>query len=272
MRTRSFTYSTFQDLLDAAEFGPSSVPEEERASRGNNTDWYGTESFGQAMELARCGWPEGVSIIEDIAEKIGAVVSQQIVRPVPVYSVAGGFPDVARFLAGVPDCMLTFESQELTGPGKVIKVIASVGALSSVAPETIQHKGAAICALVDALESTGHRVELILDSSVNGKYSWQCTIKRADEPLEMDRIAFAFAHPSMLRRLIFSLREQAPNSVLRELTGKGGLGRSCNPLNTEGADIVLPSLRDNPREFASVASAARWVLGQLERQGVEVHR
>lgn len=79
-----------------------------------------------------------------------------------------------------------------------------------------------ICALIDAIEYAGHRAEVICNWAVsrqvsshyregnNKEYGWlevDVTIKKADQPLEMIELAFCLAHPSMLRKIMFSIAE-----------------------------------------------------------------
>jgi hypothetical protein len=95
----------------------------------------------------------------------------------------------------------------------IVKIYADVGATSSTEASAMIRKGSAIVALIDQIEQSGQRVELIACQRTNTRgyeYDEQrifITVKRADEVLDLDRIAFALAHPSMLRRVCFRIME-----------------------------------------------------------------
>jgi hypothetical protein len=53
-------------------------------------------------------------------------------------------------------------------------------------------------------------------ASTKGKIEARVVVKRAGEPLQLDALTFALAHPAMLRRLFFGVWETAPKGLLRE--------------------------------------------------------
>lgn len=72
-------------------------------------------------------------------------------------------------------------------------------------------RGAAVLSLADTLERRGFSTELrIVGNSQAGGQAFRYSIvyKRAGEPLDIDRAAFAIAHPSSMRRLAFAILEQ----------------------------------------------------------------
>ena len=95
----------------------------------------------------------------------------------------------------------------------IVKIYADIGATASTNASAMIRKGSAIVALIDQIEQSGQRVELIACQRTDTKdyeYDEQrifITVKRADEVLDLDRIAFALAHPSMLRRVCFRIME-----------------------------------------------------------------
>jgi hypothetical protein len=80
-----------------------------------------------------------------------------------------------------------------------------------VDPQDIINRGAAVVALIDKIQSEGQRVELIAFCHIAGRRNdrliMAVTVKRPEEPIDMDRVAFALAHPSMLRRAFFRVVE-----------------------------------------------------------------
>ena len=275
-------FTSFEEFMDHAENGKTAddISEAGRASRTEESgDWSGVRNFQSAMELARKGWAEGLERVSGMRDRISVSVQSRMTRPMPIYSVAGGFPDVGRFLAGAPDCMVGFLPEEVPNQSKVITLVVSVTASAGVSANIIETRGAAICALVDALEDSGFSVQVAANFAVTGKRTYKrrlaifdVLLKRAGEPLELDRMAFALAHPAMLRRLMFSIAEQQTKRLRKGFgfsRGEGSYGRVVNLTNT-GADISLGSMYSKDPQWESEEAAVAWVLEELKSQGVEI--
>lgn len=176
-------------------------------------DWFATENYEQAVNLALYGWPEGRDLMTTVADELrGVEINVESVRK-ELRDVCGMVPIVPVALAGDPANMLNIEDVEV--PSKILRVVVAVGDTASTSAETIMRRGGAILSYIDALENAGWRCELVgrwRSISMNGKKLFQAdvTMKAAHEPLDIDRAAFAFAHPSMLRRLMFRMMESFP--------------------------------------------------------------
>lgn len=204
-------FETVEDFVKQAE-EITGVPTHSSRTTGRN-DFYGTSTFHEAVSLTRTGWPEGaakVLAIRSIANGIvNAVVNARATSY--AYDVTGSFVDVGRFMSGEPECFFT-ESQEcgnINNP--IVKIIANLSASASVSSEHLFLRGASVAAAVDILESLGRRVEVYAASShIRNKniYDIMVMVKKANQPLDIDRLALAIAHPSFYRRLMFSLMEQ----------------------------------------------------------------
>jgi hypothetical protein len=171
----------------------------------------GTNSFDEALKLARFGWPEGRKLM---SESLALIIP----RPEPfrsqIYDVGGAYPIVPIAITGDPACMVDFYNANIaTQP--IVRIDQNIRASWNVEPETMMTHGAAVLSLVSDLEARGYSVELRIFEhnhciARGPNLIWSAIYKRAGELLDLDRAAFALAHPAVLRRFGFTMREQSP--------------------------------------------------------------
>jgi len=241
-----------------------------RQSRSETETWTGTKNFQAAMDLARKGWSEGLETIAAMSEEIWKVVGQEIKKQTFQYDVCGDVVDVDRYLSGEPENMIQFTEEQAVGHGKIIKIWVNTVASKGVSATTMFYRGAAVVALVDALEKLGFSCEVSTIDAISERWSgdknvlrYNVLLRGAGEALDLDRLAFALAHASWLRRLIFSAMEQE-SPALRRMFGIG-MGTYGNPEEARGATndehgIDVPSLRYGTHHFQSQEAATKWVL------------
>ena len=134
-------------------------------------------------------------------------------RPDWEYGVAGQRACIPSYCAGVPNHMVYMDDTSNRNAMPIVRIYADIGATVGTHSSAMINKGSAVVALVDQIEQAGQRVELIAcqRSETRGcAYDEQhvfITVKAADELLDLDRVAFAMAHPSMLRRINFRIME-----------------------------------------------------------------
>ena len=213
------TFETFESFIEQSLVVPSKQDSSSsRQDRLGSDPWHGTNTFEQAVALARRGWPEGAAAALELRAEVESAVRDLINARSTSYTfdVAGEFVDVGRFLSGEPECFGS-ESQDYGNTVRpVVKIVANLAASGSVSTKSLYVRGAAIVAAIDILESLGRRVEVwIAHGSTKSRRGGQSNVhethvlvKKADQPLDVDRLAFAVAHPSTLRRLCFSIMEQ----------------------------------------------------------------
>lgn len=165
-------------------------------------------------------------------------------------SIEGAVPDIATYLQGLPECMLSFTPA--VRPVQVVTIRYSVSYPYYVEAETIYARGAAICAAVDAIEAQRVRASLYATEIVRSSYGRymivETCIKSADQPLDMGRVA-ATTHPAFLRRLLFAHEEAEPQPIRKEFGfyKNGSYGYVDDlpddaPLSSP-ADYYVPTLR-----------------------------
>lgn len=203
--------------------------------------FHGTETFAEAVEQSKKGWPEGVERLS----KVRATLDHLVAKTIAVkgknlrWDVTGDFLDVGRYLAGEPECNGEFRDEdEGQLQTRVVRLVANVSAMGGVNSASIFSAGAALYAAVDILESLGHRVELWLGSgsehnSNSKRLQVYVLIKDASQQFDPDRLAFFLCSNASLRRLFFSVEEDlgfSPNNS------------STTPLVADEDMIVTPEV------------------------------
>lgn len=245
--------------------------------RESDKDWFGGVSWSKAKILAKKGWDEGLVEIEKYRARIIPKITDKVLRPMPVYAVAGYNVDVGTFLSNNPECFLTREFEERNYPGRIFKIVCSISFSASITPETIIQRGAMVCALVDAIEYAGHRAEVISNVAFSGwdseearlgknkTYGWfevSVVVKKASQPLEMSDLAFCLAHPAMLRRMMFSVAEL--NGWSDRFSNYGYPAEA-----TDKGDLYI---REVFSRRVSDDRAIDWVLAEMEKLGINIER
>lgn len=252
--------------------------DDSRESRRIGRDEFsGVGSFDAARKLASEGWPEGRLRVTRFSASIGDRVRSRMRRTEYEAAEYGPIFDIGAFLADDPYMMLRpFETDALsTGRGAIVKVVASLGARADVTHAVYTMRGAAVVALVDALESTGRRVDLVGTYSAtrsygDGRLDVAVQLKRPDQMLNADVLSFALAHPASLRRIGFAIRENAPTALRRHVFNDSLNGGACasavHPL-AAAADVTIGPAFYEPAWF-NEASATAFVLDVLAKQGI----
>lgn len=214
------TFETLSDFLDYVIVpAPASV---EGTSRDEG-DFYGPTGFDETVKLARTGWREGAEQSQAIRALVDEVVADTTrVRSTSYgYDVNGEFLDVGRYLSGEPECFgLTVPSGESTS-SPVVKIVVNLAASAAISTRSIFARGAAVLAAIDILEGSGRRVEVWVAKGgyVRGRHKKyidiRVCVKRADHPLDSDRLAFLLCHASCLRRLFFAAQERCGYSATK---------------------------------------------------------
>lgn len=266
----------FDDLSEFWHYAMKDSQARNRESRSDhNPEWAGGVTWPEARTMAFGGWREGLERIDRYRAQIAPIITQHVLRPVQVFSVAGHYVDVGSYLSNDPECFITREYEQRNYPGRLFKLVCSVSFSAAITPETIIQRGAIVCALVDAIEFAGHRVEVVCNdaSSVRqsdeyrkglrkseGWFEVSATVKKAQQPLDMSDLAFCLAHPAMLRRIMFSVAEIVGWSDFAHNYGYPAEA-------TDKGDLYI---REVFSGTVPDSEAIGWVLNELKRLGVDL--
>lgn len=203
----------FGDSLDDVVHYLRSTPRQWSFNNSRTSDynyqWTFSLGYDEALALALKGWPDGT---DRLAEGVRALPAPQAVHHKRMFDVGGDFPDVGRFVTGMPDSMVRRGRQ--SGIKPVIHMVIHPMTNSGVTAYEFLTMGTAMALVIDKLEASGRRVELdvaFLRDLHNRHFSlegWK--IKKADDHLDFGVLAFSLAHPASARRIAFGLRERTP--------------------------------------------------------------
>ncbi len=226
--------------------------------------WDKNVTWEEAKHLAQTGWVEGMKEIEKYRAILEPKITKHILRPVPESSHTGYVVDVGAYLSNNPECFITRGWEKKNYPGRLFTVVVSCSFSCSVDAETIIKRGALVCALVDALEYAGHRVEVVCNETStkdDRKNEIDVVVKNHEQPLDITDLAFCLAHPAMLRRIIFSANEQTGWSDYT--AGSYGYPGEA----THQGDLYINEIHTGKLK---VEEAIDWLLDKLRAFGIDM--
>lgn len=272
-------FDTWGDYLDYCEHAPRDdrrlSPDNPSTGEGSyQRKFSGVSSFKEAMNLALTGWEEGANRSKKLADPLFDRVSSLIEKPEIVYDVTGMQIDIGRYMDNEPECWQRYEYKIDQGDGtRIIKMFYNVSASAGITKEVIEAKGAVASVMIELLEYAGNRVELYVgDAGVGGNYKFEnyVLLKKADQPLDMPRIAFAVSHPAMLRRLGFACIERIPLEWWNSF--QYGYGHPEEMTQKDEYDIYIGKSMLGAPQWTNEHEAQLWVIEQLKKQGIHLHK
>jgi hypothetical protein len=238
--------------------------------------WAGTETFDEAISLAKYGWAEGAKQIKSRLDVMTENLPTQSVVKELTYAQAGpGMLNMGRYIMGHPRPYQVWKDTESTSKGdngRVVKVVYNGSVSGVVNHEVIKNKGILTCALLDTLEHLGYRTELVVAFCTKARPSEKCTntieimVKHPDDWLDIDKIAFACAHPSTLRRLGFSIWEQQPANIVKHYNIGGNYGCPTAIPHLQDGTVYVPELHAG--EAPTPEAQMELIRTALEKVGV----
>ena len=242
----------------------------------HNAHWAGVDTFDEAYALARGGWHDRSGEVRELSDtlmdqferKAGLSMTQH-------WDMVGGAFDYQSYLAGDPDCMSEFRETRQRQAGRIFRLLIDPGGSSDVSARFLMNRAAAIVTLLDIIQRSGNSLELWIASPVTGLLpkDWQAMtplfcLHPAGGVVDLDSIMFASGHPSFLRWLVFTDR----NNTTRKR--RHGFGTSV-PLRRcpDLLDIVQPDYLVERSENAGGEPSAGnnpegWIMHTLEQLGV----
>lgn len=275
-------FSSWEEFVDQAELGKTDVPEIHRVSKSRHNDSWRKASFEESVSLARNGWPEGLKSILAQVEHLETHIPTRQARTELVMSQVGpGTLDMGRYINGHPEpyviTQVNYEDVREDAPGTVIRVVFNISASSGVGAETMYRKGAVVAMLVNLLERSGKRVELIVGGASGYSTIAETTVcvKRPQDPLDMERLVFAVAHASCFRALMFSIWEQCNKSDRNSIgitDGSYGHPAELSDIIKDGlvADETVIYIGKSSLVDMGESDMLAWVKEQLHQQGIEI--
>jgi hypothetical protein len=227
----------------------------------------GVDSFAEAVKLSQEGWPKGLELCSELVARLEHKMTSRTQSHVPEYALSCGIPDIGVFLANDPECFLAKNPVEKEGFGKLVRLVVNLTCSCGYSPEDLMRRGIAVLALVDLLEKNGKSCEIVaITAARSGGQHWEIEvpIKTMGRVAEMDRIAFALAHPGFYRMLMFSAWE----CLNYPCTSFGIITESmCE--KDEDTDYYFPSMSCDQCPTQEEA-LMEWILKMLAQQGIHI--
>jgi hypothetical protein len=214
-------------------------------------DWTLGMDLPGAFAMARTGgrWEEGTARLRAALDETQQFVSRGASKQVAL-RVAGFAPSVPAYLAGHPANMLA----RVSGPrakARVIRVGVNLSLGADVKAHEVMNRGAAILSVIDELEASDLRVELVgsycaNEESVNAPSGaaseWYANVKVKDSGDQWNpaSAAFVLCHPALCRRLGLRLKESCEWTLASTWSGYG----SGTGVRGEGFDLWFPRLTE----------------------------
>lgn len=271
---------TFNDLRSFLAWLETPLANGQPASSGYShqtepsANYFHTPDFDTALSLVRSGWTDGREAIEALRAELADRIQGSIALPEIRFDYEGDYVDVDRYVQGEPECWASLDESperldiQVAMP-RIVHVVISISAAWMVKPSTFLQRGAAAIAVIDLLESRRIRCIVDLQSSANPietgeRYLLNVRLKEADEPISVDTFAFLLAHPSALRRFVWSAREHLPTDVAKRQNP--GYGTYGDKASYPQGDIYLGCVRHD----WDTAATWQWITKTLNDQGIAI--
>jgi len=263
------SFDSFFDFVNYCKSNPNPL-----SSETSSKNWCGgTDNLQDAVSLALNGWhdirPQVDAVFTDVEQRISDVLEMRFQT---MHNYTGFSVDMGRYLQGDPECMLDYVPEEQQGMGRVVKVVVNIAASCTIDPDDIMRRGVAVVALIDTLHKLGVGVEIWADESLTGKaggkFANRVKMHDSAQMVDIDSLMFGLAHPSMLRRLVFSMQEQSKNANAQGAKAGGGYGIPASFHMNAGldADVIVDKLQDGHGDL--VRDPVGWVLSTVRGLGL----
>lgn len=269
-----YTWSTF---LSTMRDGEATAEAKSTASvvrgRTYSAEWVSAsdsrvECMADFDKVCRDGWQGGEQRIAQQAQRLTAQITRTMEQQVLEADPTGFIIDPAALASGLPDYSYSYVLEQVQGPETPhVHVVLQACASAGVSAEVLERRGAAVAALIYALELAGRRVKATVIASFGASgYArrtplWESRILVKDygEDLDPNRIAVCFAHPAFFRVGCFALQDSdAPG----KFWSRWGSGRGSVCESAERGDIYMDGA------FLGEAWDDAWIKRKLEEQGV----
>ena len=205
--------NVFDNITEITKYLTSrdTKPGREQASiEERDRDFYGTRTFEEALDLLKYGDEELYKQIKkeqskiDINKIVGAF-GQKLKYEKRQY---GAIPNVPAYLRNDPINMIYPERKQPAN--RILNIFLNIRVNAGIDKEEIMKIGLKYLTILDILEKSGYRCNLYSGcaNEYNDKYCYlMVRIKTDKEPLNLKKICFTIAHPSMQRRIKFRWME-----------------------------------------------------------------
>lgn len=210
----------------------------------SSTSWSGTQNYEEANDLMKHGAEDLSKKIEKMYQVKTAEMASMITKRAK-YDVTGFQVSIPRRLQGIPDSMIN--QKTTTQKQKIITLNKDVSYSSYFTKEQIIDESAKALAIVKKFESQGYRVNInivFLVESEGQKVGCKIRVKNASERMNISKLAFLIAHPSMLRRILLRWEEVNPDITKKGFTYSYGSPLDIYKIQAKN-ELTIPKVIGN---------------------------
>lgn len=253
---------TFFPTLTAIAAHVASLP---RGRMGETRDDFAGGSSELAIKLATLGWPEGAKQALEVSAKIAERVVEttaltQTENFPPEFDVVGAAYDPGAVSLGIPEAWGTTKLYEQK---RAVRIVCNVMVSGGVSNAHIMARGLSIAALALVLEARGYPVTI--DVFYPQSYSKRYLVRVADagsgSPLDIDRVVYGLAHPTMIRKLFRLTTNGKREDWAGDEWGATSVNQDARP--DGDIDIFVGGMHLFSEERWKNSD---WVLAEYERQ------
>lgn len=212
---------------------------------GQGTNWTDYNSIEDALKALEEGRPD---LVKQFSGKITEQIEIERTTRTPPEVCFSVVPecgiDIERYLAQEPEYGIDWRDTDSTTHGhKNIKLLIRCGQNCGTTAADMRKRGIAIAAAVDAAEAQNIRCEIIASFYSSAEHGAWCywntvTVKRCEDALDADKVAFWLACPDAFRFLIWCAR------VIQEVKGQVKHGVSASSRDPS-ADLIAEYIGEN---------------------------
>lgn len=248
-------------------------PGRDNDSENNDYSFSQTHTFDEAVELLKYGDENLFNLVKKAKSEINVekILGNAKRRQVYKNNIQGYLPNVANFLIGNPKNMIDVEKAKTSQ--RVINIFLNIRVDGFTSADEVTKIGVKYLSVIDILEKMGYRCNLYsgVANERDGYYSFMMVrVKTDKEPLNMKKICFTIAHPSMQRRIKFKWMEV--NDFHFDYTCRG-YGGYVSPSTAK--KILDEKLRDNfivwTYETEARSKTVEEIIKDLKNDGINVN-
>lgn len=262
-------YESLGEFIRKATEPSLSSAESSKRKGLDEKEFSGTYNFDEAMRLVTNGWTDGRA---KLMTAMAAAQTTTTFTPSLVMDVAGAYPIAALAAAGDPCSMVDLAPVE-DRVRPIVRLLVQRAGSAAYSVDEFTNYGAAIMSYIEGLEGAGFRCEVTVcfasDFHSDGDQFCTVVVKRAEEPIEIDRMAFVMVHPAFFRRIAFAVYEATPG--LSDVLSRNAYGYSRNPRadEAERGQIIVPGVnfvKPGAKELKTPAAVLKHISPMIEQQ------
>lgn len=263
-------FDNINELANYVTYKPRK-PGRSNDSEDCDEDFTHTSSFEEAVNLLKYGDNKLFDLVKKEKANINVekILGNAKRRQVYKNNIQGYIPNVANFLIGNPKNMIDIEKTKTSQ--RIINIFLNIRVDGFTSADVVTKIGVKYLSVIDILEKMGYRCNLYsgVANEDDGYYSFMLVrVKTDKEPLNMKKICFTIAHPSMQRRIKFKWMEV--NDFDYNFTygygGYVGVSTIKNKLSDKLRDNFIVWTYENDAKNKSVEN----IIKDLKNDGINI--